>query len=101
MVALDLYRQYADKRGGLARAYQGKYMVSGMYGCGLTMAALAYPPSKPLNIPSQPFSISHFMNAAPFIALAPMLPFAPWRSMPSKYKTSSKRALTVAKALAK
>jgi hypothetical protein len=28
MVALDLYRQYAGKRGGLAHAYQGKYMVS-------------------------------------------------------------------------
>jgi hypothetical protein len=28
MQALDLYRQFAGKRGGLAHAYQGKYMVS-------------------------------------------------------------------------
>jgi hypothetical protein len=38
------------------------------------------------------------MNAAPFIAPAPMFPLAPRRPATSKTKTASKRVLTVAKA---
>jgi hypothetical protein len=62
------------------------------------MAALAYLPSKPLNIPSQPFSISVFMNAAPFIAPAPMPPLAPRHRAVTKTKAIAKRAFTAPKA---